>query len=194
MLKRTVVLVALLNFAYFWVEFGVANFIDAVSLFSDSIDFLEDTAVNLLVLLALGWSRQRRAFAGMALACTLLVPGMSALWAAWHKVGNPVPPDALLLSITGAGALFVNALCAWLLAHFRQESGSLVKAAFLSARNDAFANILIIGAGLMTAFTLSAWPDLIVGLGIFLMNLDSAGEVFEAARKERNGDGKNHAP
>jgi hypothetical protein len=43
----------------------------------------------------------------------------------------------------------------------------------------------IIGAGLLTAYIASAWPDLIVGLGIFFMNLDAAREVYVAARKER---------
>jgi Co/Zn/Cd efflux system component len=60
----------------------------------------------------------------------------------------------------------------------------LTKAAFLSARNDALANIAIVAAGLLTAYTLSAWPDLIVGLGIAAMNADAAREVWEAAREE----------
>jgi Co/Zn/Cd efflux system component len=54
-----------------------------------------------------------------------------------------------------------------------------------SARNDAWANIAIIAAGLLTAATLSAWPDLVVGLGIALMNGDAAREVWQAARQER---------
>ena len=60
------------------------------------------------------------------------------------------------------------------------------RAAFLSARNDAIANIAIIAAGLVTAFLIrSAWPDLIVGLGIAALNADAAREVFTAARAER---------
>lgn len=98
--------------------------------------------------------------------------------------GNPVPPDATLLSAAGLGALAVNLFCAFRLAKFRAHSGSLTRAAFLSARNDALANIAIIAAGFVTIATLSAWPDLIVGLGIFLMNLDAAREVFSAARDE----------
>ena len=40
-------------------------------------------------------------------------------------------------------------------------------------------------AGLATAFLLaSAWPDLIVGLGIAVLNADAAREVWQAARKE----------
>ena len=59
-LRQTVALVALLNLGYFSVEFAVALAIGSVSLFADSIDFLEDAAVNALILLALGWSLQDR--------------------------------------------------------------------------------------------------------------------------------------
>jgi Co/Zn/Cd efflux system component len=78
-LRRTVRLVALLNLAYFGVEFAVARFIGSVSLFADSIDFLEDTTVNFLILAALGWSAHRRALVGIALAGILLIPGASTL-------------------------------------------------------------------------------------------------------------------
>lgn len=184
-LRKTVILVALLNLAYFGVEFTVARAIGSVSLFADSVDFLEDTAVNLLIALALGWSVVRRARVGMVLAALLLVPGLAILWTAWAKFQAPLPPEPFALSVTGAGALMVNLSCAYLLARFRSHSGSLTKAAFLSARNDALANVAIIGAGLVTALTLSGWPDLVVGLGIAAMNADAAKEVWEAARAEQ---------
>ena len=54
--RRAVALVALLNVGYFGVEFAVAVAIGSVSLFADSVDFLEDTSLNLLILLAIRWS------------------------------------------------------------------------------------------------------------------------------------------
>ena len=51
-IRRVVLIVALANLAYFFVEFQVAQRIGSVSLFADSIDFLEDTTVNLLILVA----------------------------------------------------------------------------------------------------------------------------------------------
>ena len=184
-LRKTVAWVAALNLGYFGVEFGVALSIGSVSLFADSIDFLEDTAVNLLILLALSWRPERRAGVGMLLAAVLLAPGIATLWTAWQKYGAPVPPAAVPLSLTGLGALVVNLSCAILLARFRQAAGSLTRAAFLSARNDVAANVAIIAAGLITALTHSVWPDLVAGIGIFAMNLDAAREVFAAARAER---------
>ena len=39
-------------------------------------------------------------------------------------------------------------------------------------------------AAFVTAYALSGWPDLIVGLGIAAMNSDAAREVWSAAREE----------
>ena len=93
---------------------------------------------------------------------------------AWMKFNVPVPPSPVPLSLTGAGALGINLSCALMLARHRHHGGSLMRAAFLSARNDVLANVAIIGAGLVTVFCPSAWPDLIVGLGIAILNGDAA--------------------
>jgi len=184
-LRSAVRLVAILNLAYFGVEFAVALAIGSVSLFADSIDFLEDTSINVLIFFALTWSARQRARVGMALAGILLIPGLATLWTAWQKFLMPVPPAPIPLSLAGAGALAINLSCALILTRYRHHSGSLTRAAFLSARNDVLANIAIIAAGLVTAYIFqSAWPDLIVGLGILVMNADAAREIFKTARDE----------
>src|ERR1700682_1674886 len=148
-LRHTVTLVALLNLAYFGVEFAVALAIGSVSLFADSIDFLEDATVNGLILVALGWNARRRSIVGMGLAAVLSVPAIATAWTAWQKFNLLVPPAPLPLSLAGLGALAINLFCAFRLARFRTHAGSLTRAAFLSSRNDALANIAIIAAGLV---------------------------------------------
>jgi len=188
-LRVVVLVVALLNLAYFGVEFAVALNIRSVSLFADSVDFLEDTSVNLLIFFALAWSARTRARVGMAMALILLISALAFVWSLWGKFSNPVPPEPFALSLTGLGALLINSACALLLARFRTRSGSLTRAAFLSARNDAVANIAIIVAGLITAYAwTSVWPDVLVGLGIAAMNLDAAREVWETAHEEHRAE------
>ena len=99
----------------------------------------------------------------------------------------PLPPAPLPLALTGLGALAIDLSCALMLARFRSHRGSLTRAAFLSARNDTVANVAIIAAGVVTGYTHSAWPDLIVGLGIAALNADAALEVWNAAREEHRG-------
>jgi Co/Zn/Cd efflux system component len=183
-LRRTLRWVVALNLCYFGLEFSVAAAIDSVSLFADSIDFLEDASLGLLVLVALGWTARRRSQLGMGLAGVLLVPAIATLWTAWAKFSAPVPPAPVPLSLAGLGAFAVNLSCAFILLRHRHGGGSLTRAAFLSARNDVLANIAIVGAGLLTASTASIWPDLAVGLGIAAMNADSAHEVWQMARSE----------
>jgi divalent metal cation (Fe/Co/Zn/Cd) transporter len=97
------------------------------------------------------------------------------------------PPDATCASCTLAHwnwALLVNLACALLLLRVRHHGGSLGLAAFRSARNDVLANAAIIVAGLITGYTLSMWPDLIVGSGIAILNAGAAGDVYKAAARE----------
>lgn len=183
-LRGAVLFVALANFAYFGIEFAIALAIGSVALFADSIDFLEDTVLNLLILVGLSWSPVWRGRLGMILAAILLIPGLATIQTAWEKFLHPTPPDPTWLAVAGAGALVINLTCALVLARHRKHRGSLAKAAFLSARNDALANIAIVVAGLLTAVILSGWPDLIVGLGILAMNADAARQVWIAARRE----------
>jgi Co/Zn/Cd efflux system component len=164
-MRRIVRIVAILNLTYFGVEFAVALAIGSVSLFADSIDFLEDTAVSFLILLALGRSAWYRARMGMVLAGVLLVPGVATLWTGWRKFAVPVPPSPLALSLAGAGALLVNLSCATMLAHYRQHSGSLTRAAFLSARRRTCES-----GHHRSGLSYSMYPVCLAGLGGWIWN------------------------
>lgn len=184
-LKRTVLTVALLNLGYMVVEMSVALAVGSVSLFADSVDFFEDFAVNLLIFLALGWSLQRRAALGKVMAVIILLPALAAGWMAVVKFGDPEPPDPLALVVTAGGGVLVNLICTVLLSRFRHDGGSLTTAAFLAARNDVIANAAIIVMGLVTAWTLSGWPDLVLGVLIVVLNATAAKEVWETATEEQ---------
>lgn len=183
-LRRVVLVVASLNFAWFWVEAGVALAIGSVALFADSVDFLEDTSINLLIAIALGWGARHRAIAGKVMAGILLVPAAAAVWQAVSKWGDPAPPEVRWLVLTAGSAALVNGLCAWLLVRFRHEGGSLSRAAYLSARNDVLVNLAILAMGGVTVVTNSGWPDLVLGLGIVALGVHAAAEVWEVASEE----------
>jgi Co/Zn/Cd efflux system component len=182
--RRAVIAVIALNLVYVCIQTWIALAIGSVSLFADSTDYLEDAAINILVLVGMDWPQRQRALLGKAMAAIILIPSLATLIMAWHKFSDPIAPEPLILTLAGAGALAVNLTCAFLLAPFRGHSGSLTKAAFLSARNDALANIAIMIGGGLTALTHSAWPDLVIGLLILALNAGAAHEVYEAANEE----------
>lgn len=183
-LRRAVIWVAILNAAYFGIEFAVGLSIRSVSLLADSIDFLEDTSINLLVLIGLGLAATARARLGSVLAAIIAVPGVTAFVAACDKFLHPDIPGVVELSATAFGALLTNATAALILSRVRHHEHSLVQAAWLSARNDVLANVAIIGAAVMTLAIPSAYWDVAVGLGIGVLNADAAIKVWRRSRAE----------
>ena len=184
-LRRVVLAVALLNLSYFFVEFAVALEAGSVSLLADSVDFLEDTAINLLIFVALGWPMARRAVMGKAMAAILVVPASVAAWQAVQAFSDPVAPDASPVVLASLGAIGVNGVSAWLLVRVRHHGGSLSRAAFLSARNDVAVNLAIIAMAGLTLWTGSGWPDLVLGCVIIVVALHAAHEVWEVSEEER---------
>ncbi|MDR3068501.1 MAG: cation diffusion facilitator family transporter [Cellulomonas sp.] len=177
--------VAGLNFAYFFVQFAVALHAGSVSLLADSVDYLEDTAINVLVFVALGFPLARRAVMGKVMAVIILGPAAYATFEAVQRFAHPDTPRVLPLVLASLGAIVVNGTSAWLLARVRHHGGSLGRAAFLSARNDVLVNVAIIVMGLVTVWTGSGWPDLVLGCFIILLALYAAREVWEVSEEER---------
>lgn len=187
--RRTLAGVAGLNLGFFFVEGIVALAIGSVALFADSVDFIEDAVLTGLVLLALGWSARAKAATSVGLGLVMLVPSAAAAVQAVAKLFDPVPPAAIPLGVTGLMALAVNAYCAFALARHR-HAGNLMRAAWLSARNDVLANAATVAAAVLVARLASAWPDIIVGLGILAMNGVSAFEILAQARRDWRASGQ----
>jgi len=179
-IRNVVRIIAIANLSYFCVEYFFAQKIGSVSLFADSIDFLEDASINILIFIAIGWSLAARARLSKFLALLLLVPAISVVIGTIYEINNPSAPDAISSTAVGFGALVVNSVCALLLVKFRRTKQGIVLAAYLSARNDALANIAIIIAGVITMYWVSAIPDLIVGVAIGILNADAAVKVWKS--------------
>ena len=184
-LRRVVLIVASLNFGYFFVEFIVARAAGSVALLADSVDFLEDTAVNLLIFVALGWQLRHRALMGKVMAVVILGPAALAGWEAVQRFADPVAPQILPIVLASLGAIVVNGISALLLTTVRSHGGSLSRAAFLSARNDVLVNLSIIAMAAVTVWTRTGWPDLILGCFIILLAVRAAHEVWEVSEEER---------
>ena len=181
--RRIVAWVAALNLIGFFGEFIIASIIGSASLFADAADFLEDFLINALVLAALHWSATGRRKASYGLAGLILIPALASFGMAIWKIINGAVPEPLALSGTAVVAMIINFVCAVLLLQLRHGS-ALTRGAWLAARNDVAANVLIIAAGLLMIVWASPWPDIVVGIVIGAINLRAAAEVFEQARAE----------
>ncbi|MES2067477.1 MAG: cation transporter [Pseudomonadota bacterium] len=181
--RSALTIVVVLNLAFGLCELVGGFIADSQALKADSLDFLGDGSISLLGLMALAWSARARA--GVALTQGLFLGGLGlgvigfAIWRALHAT----VPEAELMGGIGVVALAVNVTAALVLARFR-EGDANVKAIWLFSRNDAVANIAVIVAAGLVAWTGSAWPDLLVAGVIALLFLHSAYEIVRNARGE----------
>ena len=113
----------------------------------------------------------------------MLLPGLTALYdLATSSISRASKTNRTVIGCFCA--LIVNCLCTLILIRFKNFSGSLTRGAFLSARNDALANLIIIFTGIITYYYSSIWPDIIVGIFIAYIRTESALEIFNRAMKE----------
>ena len=92
-LRKTVLFVAALNLSYFVIEYYFGRRYNSLSLLSDSVDFLEDASINILIALAIGWSLRKRKNVSYFLALLLLIPGITFIWNAVRQFSDPTTPE-----------------------------------------------------------------------------------------------------
>ncbi len=181
--RRALWIVVILNLGFGVLE-AVGGFLaDSQALKADSLDFLGDGSITLVGLLALAWSERARARVALTQGLFLGALGLGVIgFAAWRAL-NAQPPEAELMGGIGFAALAVNVAAALVLSRFR-EGDANVRSIWLFSRNDALANVAVIVAAGLVAWTNSAWPDLVVAGVIALLFLHSALEIIRDARRE----------
>ena len=182
--RTTLITCALLNLAMLFLEGGVGLWIGSAALLADAVDFLEDAAVLALALVALRWSVQARATAGLVQGFAMAGVGIGAVTQIVRRLfegGAPLPGPMGAVAVL---ALTVNMYCAYRLVRFRVGDASM-RAIWLSSRNDAILNIMTVGAAGIIGLTSSGWPDIITGAIIASVNLWASVEVIRAAANER---------
>lgn len=181
--RRALWLVVLLNVGFGLIEIVGGFIAGSQALKADALDFLGDGSITFVGLLALAWSERSRARVALVQGLFLAGLGLFVIgMAAWRAL-NAIPPEAELMGGIGVAALAVNVAAAWILSRFR-EGDANVRAVWLFSRNDALANVAVIVAAGLVAWTHSAWPDLVVALAIAVLFLHSAYEIVRDARRE----------
>jgi Co/Zn/Cd efflux system component len=93
------------------------------------------------------------------------------------------PISALMVGI-GALALLANLLCLVLVRRHR-EGGVHMRASVIFSTNDTLANLGVIVAGLLVAWSGSRIPDLMIGIAISLLVLNGGRRILREARASR---------
>ncbi|AJR26710.1 cation diffusion facilitator family transporter [Sphingobium indicum] len=188
--KRALWIVVILNLGFGICELVGGFVAGSQALKADSLDFIGDGSITLVGLVALGWSAVARSRTALIQGLFLATLGLGVIASALWRIFNAVPPEADLMGGLGIIALIVNVSAALILARFRDQGDATSRAIWLFSRNDALANVAVIAAAALVAWTGQAWPDLLVAGVIALLFLHSAYDIIRDARKEMTEHGR----
>ena len=181
--RRALWIVVLLNLGFGAAEIVGGFLADSQALKADALDFVGDGTISLFGLLALGWTARARSQVALAQGLFLGALGIGVILFAIWRAMNAVAPEADLMGGIGVAALAVNVTAALVLARFRDGDAN-VRAIWLFSRNDSIANVAVIVAAGLVAWTGSAWPDLVVAGVIAMLFLHSAWAICREAGTE----------
>ncbi|MFO7628665.1 MAG: cation transporter [Prochlorococcaceae cyanobacterium] len=179
--RRTLWLVLVINAAMFVVElvFGLQG--RSTGLIADSLDMLADAGVYALSLLAVGRSLSQQRQAAVLSGRLQIVLAIWVLLDVLRRSAFGTEPISALMVSIGALALLANLLCLVLVRRHR-EGGVHMRASVIFSTNDTLANLGVIAAGALVAWSGSRLPDLLIGTAISLLVLQGGRRILREAQ------------
>ncbi len=155
----------------------------SAALGANALDFLADSATYAISLWAIGRSTRVRAGAALLKGASLgLLAAFILGFAIWRAVSG-APPEGAVISGLGLLGFAANGVAALLLVRHRDGDAN-VRSVWLCTRNDLIESLVVAAAGGLVWITASRWPDLIAGVILALVFLQSAWAIVRQSRDE----------
>jgi len=166
-----------INATMFVIELGVGLIAQSTGLIADSLDMFADAAVYGLALFAVGRAAQLQVRAAHLAGFIQIVLALGVLVEVVRRFIYGSEPESMLMMGIGLVALVANVSCL-LLIYGHREGGAHMKASWIFSANDVIANIGVIAAGALVAWTGSSYPDLVIGTVVGLIVLNGARRIL----------------
>lgn len=155
----------------------------STALSANALDFIADAATYAISLWAIGKSVGIRAGAALAKGASLAVMALLIVGYALWRTLTGAPPSGEVISGLGLFGAAVNLVAALLLVRYR-EGDANVRSVWLCTRNDLVECLAVAGAGGVVWLTHARWPDLLAGVVLAAIFLQSASSIIHQARAE----------
>ena len=166
-----------INAVMFVTELIVGVWAQSTGLIADSLDMLADAAVYSVALLAVGLSAAKKVRAAHLSGWLQALLAAGVLFEVARRFWAGTEPMSTLMIVMASVALIANTLCLYLISQSRSD-GAHMKATKIFSTNDVLANLGVIVAGGLVAWTGSGYPDLVIGCIIGIIVLDGARRIL----------------
>ncbi|MBA1203557.1 cation transporter [Pseudomonas capeferrum] len=166
-----------INAAMFVIEMGAGLIAQSTGLIADSLDMFADAAVYGLALFAVGRGARLQVRAAHLAGFFQIVLALGVLVEVARRFLYGSEPESMLMMGIGLVALIANVSCL-LMIYGHREGGAHMKASWIFSANDVLANLGVIVAGALVAWTGSPYPDLVIGTVVGLIVLNGARRIL----------------
>ncbi len=166
-----------INAVMFVVELVAGWLAQSSGLIADSLDMLADATVYGLSLYAVGKAASTKLRAAHVSGLFQGVLAIGVLLDIVRRLVTGSTPEAPAMVGISLLAFAANVSCLLLIARHR-HGGAHMKASWIFSTNDVLANLGVIVAGALVAWTGSRMPDLVIGTAIGLLVLGGAVRIL----------------
>jgi Co/Zn/Cd efflux system component len=174
---RTLKVMLAINGTMFVFEMLVGLIAQSTGLIADSLDMFADAAVYGLALYAVGRAAGMKIRAAHFAGWLQMLLALGALGEVLRRAVFGSEPQSSLMIGVGLIALVANMTCLVLIAR-KRDRGVHMTASYIFSANDVIANLGVVAAGLLVAWTGSPYPDLVIGSIIGLVVLSGARRIL----------------
>jgi Co/Zn/Cd efflux system component len=180
--KKMLWAVLIINFSFFLIEMTMGLISNSMGLVADSLDMLADAFVYAISLFAVGGSillKKKIARVAGYFQIILATIGLSEI--VRRFVGIKMMPDFSTMIIVSILALIANAFSLYLLQKAKSNEAHM-KASMIFTSNDIVINMGVIIAGVLVNWLQSGYPDLIVGMIVFVIVIRGALRILKLGK------------
>lgn len=182
--RHVLITLLLINGFMFVAEFVIGWWAQSTALIADALDMLADAMVYGVGLYAVGRSLLVKAHAARISGVLQILLGLLVLFDIVRRIVVGSEPVSTLMMAMGLIALIANVTCLILISRHR-EGEVHMRASWIFSKNDVIANLGVILAGSLVAWTGSRLPDLAIGLLVALIVIRGGILILQDARETR---------
>ena len=164
--------------------------IGSAQLFKDGVDWVYDVALYGIAALVFGRDARAERLAALAIGAVMAVAGLHTLYDLWDKIVSPRPIEIWTLGFSAGSAIAIALIIVGVLWRFRREGNPVIKATWLSSRNDAISTAGFALVGLAARAAPTRWPEYLFDVVIAAICFQATWAIWRSVRASASGDAK----
>lgn len=152
-------------------------------LFKDGVDWVYDVALYGIAALVFGRDERAERVAALGIGAVMAVAGLHTLYDLFDKIVRPRPIEAFVLGFSAASAILIAYLIILVLFRFRHEPNPVIKATWLSSRNDAISTTGFALVGLLARLLPVRWPEYLFDLVVAAICFQATWAIWRATQR-----------